>query len=281
MTTRVAVVGATGSLGQLAARLIEESSEYELFATLNSHSSLDDMVGADLVFEATLPSVSRSIVEFATSHGINTVVGTSGWSNDRVAELRKSLEGSRVGVVIVPNFSTGSVVATALATVAAHFFDSIEIVETHGEKKVDSPSGTAIRTAELIASYRGERGPVIAPHADQRARGAHIAGVPVHSLRMSGSATRQRVLFGGIGEAVTIDHETVSQGAYEAGIALALDATRAANGVTVGLDSLINIRSVFASLAQGDESVATLSAPGSDPIVEATSTGSPTQSAGS
>jgi len=251
MTTRVAVVGATGSLGKLASRLVDESSNYELFASLDSRSPLNDMVGADLVFDATRPSASPSIVEFATSRGINALVGTSGWSEDRVAALRTRLEGSRVGVVIVPNFSIGSVVSTALATAAACFFDSIEIVETHGEKKVDSPSGTAVRTAELMTAARRERGPVVAPHADQRARGAQVVGIPVHSLRMSGAATRQRVHLGGIGEAVMIEHETTSSRAYEAGILLALEAARVAESVTVGLDDLIGIRSVFASLGAG------------------------------
>ncbi len=252
MATRVAIVGSTGKLGRLATRLVEESSDYELFASLNSRSSLDDMVGADLVFEATRPSVSPSIVEFAARRGINALVGTSGWSHDRVAALQQQLVGVHAGVIIVPNFSIGSVVATALSTVAAQFFDSIEIVETHGEKKVDSPSGTAVRTAELIARARGKRGPLVAPHSDQRGRGACVDGVPVHSLRMPGSGARQRVHFGGTGESLTIGHDTVSQRAYEAGIVLALDAAREATGVTVGLDSLLDIRSVFLSLGRDD-----------------------------
>ncbi|MEP6480733.1 MAG: dihydrodipicolinate reductase C-terminal domain-containing protein, partial [Rhodoglobus sp.] len=115
------------------------------------------------------------------------------------------------------------------------------IVEAHHASKVDSPSGTAVRTAELMGTARGELGPVVAPHVDQRARGQQVSSIPIHSLRMQGVVAKQDVMFGGNGEVLTISHETLAPSSYEAGILLALRATRNARGVTVGLDKLIDL----------------------------------------
>jgi 4-hydroxy-tetrahydrodipicolinate reductase len=238
----VAVAGATGKLGSVAVRLIEAADDLELVAALDSRSALDAMLGADVLVDMTLPQVSPGIVAFAVDHGLKVLVGTSGWSADRILDLERRVaeyEGS--GAVVIPNFSLGSALGTAFATVAARFFDSIEIIETHGAGKVDSPSGTAVRTAELIGAARRERGPVDAPHTDQRARGQQVASVPIHSLRMRGVVAEQQVIFGGAGETLTIRHDTVGSEAYEAGILLALRATATTTGVVVGLDKLIDL----------------------------------------
>jgi 4-hydroxy-tetrahydrodipicolinate reductase len=242
MTTKVAVIGATGKMGQLVSRIIGESAEFDLVAQLDSKAELSEMLGADVAVDVTLPAVSQSVVEFAVAHGINVLVGTSGWSGDRIADLELVLASNPVvGVVIVPNFSIGSVLSTTFAAMAASFFDSIEIVEAHQASKVDSPSGTAVRTAELMGAARGSRGPVVAPHVDQRARGEQVASIPIHSLRMAGLLARQEVILGGTGELLTIKHEILDPNAYEAGILLALRAVRSARGLVVGLDKLIDL----------------------------------------
>lgn len=242
MTTRVAVIGATGTMGRLICALVEQADDYELVARLGSQSALSEMLGAEVAVDVTRPGVSQSVVDFATSNGLRVLVGTSGWSEDRIGSLAHRLAGrSDTGVVIIPNFSLGSVLATAFAATAARFYDSIEIVEAHRAAKIDSPSGTAVRTAELIGRARAELGPVSAPHTDQRARGQQVSSVPVHSLRLEGLLARQDVFLGGPGETVTISHNTLSATAYERGIMLALDATREARGVTVGLDQLIDL----------------------------------------
>jgi 4-hydroxy-tetrahydrodipicolinate reductase len=244
MITRVAVVGATGRMGQLASRLIEASDEFELHASLDSKAPLSDMLGADIVMDVTVPGVSQGVVEFAVANGLNVLVGTSGWSSDRIASLERSITDKlAVGVIIIPNFSVGSVLATSFAALAAPFFESMEIIEAHHASKVDSPSGTATRTAELMQDARAALGPVIAPHADQRARGQQVSSIPIHSLRMQGVVAKQDVIFGGTGETLTIVHETLSPTSYEAGIMLGLRAARTARGVTVGLDKLINLGS--------------------------------------
>ncbi|MBB5640333.1 4-hydroxy-tetrahydrodipicolinate reductase [Cryobacterium roopkundense] len=242
MTTRVAVIGATGKMGRLVCGLIEQTEGYELVARMGSSSSLDEMIGADVAVDLTRPGVSQSVVDFAIDHGLRVLVGTSGWSQDRIGSLAHRL-GDRddVGVVIIPNFSIGSVLATAFSALAARFYDSIEIVEAHQAGKVDSPSGTAVRTAELIGKARVARGPVSAPHTDQRARGQQVSNVPVHSLRLEGLLARQDVFLGGIGETLTISHNTLSPEAYTQGILLSLAATREARGVTVGLDQIVDL----------------------------------------
>ncbi|MDQ1573675.1 MAG: 4-hydroxy-tetrahydrodipicolinate reductase, partial [Actinomycetota bacterium] len=219
MTTKVAVVGATGRLGQLASRIIESADDLELVARLDSQSDLSEMLGADVVLDVTVPAVSQGVVEYAVANGINALVGTSGWTSERIVALERTINGNlAVGVIIVPNFSIGSVLATSFAVMAARFYDSIEIIEAHHASKIDSPSGTAVRTAELIGNARVTLGPVIAPHSDQRARGQQVSSVPIHSLRMQGIVAKQDVVFGGNGEILTVSHETLSPSAYEKGI---------------------------------------------------------------
>lgn len=260
MTTKVAVIGASGTMGALVSGLIERSAEYELVAGLGSKDPLSAMLGAEVAVDFTHPAVSQGVVDYAIANGINVLVGTSGWSSERIVTLQHKLDGMpTVGVVIVPNFSIGSVLVTAFSAMAARFYDSIEIIEAHHAGKVDSPSGTAVRTAELIGAARANLGPVAAPRTDQRARGQQVSSVPIHSLRMQGVIARQDVVFGGTGEVVTLRHETSSPSSYEAGLLLGLAATRTARGVLVGLDSLIDLgagTAIPADKSVADEGVA-------------------------
>lgn len=242
MTTTVAVVGASGKLGSVIRAVIDDTEGFEVTRTLGSASDPSEVAGVDLVVDASTPAASGEIVRAAAAHGINVLVGTSGWSAERIAGIRPVVEEAGIGVVIIPNFSLGSVVGTALAAAAARFFPSIEIVETHRETKIDSPSGTAVRTAELIAAARAGVGPVESPHVDQRARGQQVASVPVHSLRRPGVIARQETILSGPGETLAIVHDTVDAArAYAPGIRVALVAARDASGVVVGLDSLIDV----------------------------------------
>ncbi|HWM15013.1 MAG TPA: 4-hydroxy-tetrahydrodipicolinate reductase [Microbacterium sp.] len=242
MTTRVAIVGGTGKLGGIIGDVIAEDEGFEVVATLSSRSELAELDGADLVVDASTPAVSIDVVRAAIDRGINVLVGTSGWSAERIAMIRPLVDAAGTGAVFIPNFSLGSVLGSALAAAAAPFFPSIEIVEAHRETKVDSPSGTAVRTAELIAAARAGVGPVESPHIDQRARGQQVASVPVHSLRRAGVVARQDVILSGPGESLTLTHDTVDPAlAYAPGIRVALAAAREARGVIVGLDSFLDI----------------------------------------
>jgi 4-hydroxy-tetrahydrodipicolinate reductase len=242
MPTRVAVVGATGRLGTLVCQVVEAMPEMELVATLDSRSDLHDMLGADVAVDVTLPGVSAQVVEFALAQGIKILVGTSGWSADRIAPLQKKvLETPGASVFIVPNFSIGSTLQTLIAKTVAEHFESIEIVEAHHASKVDSPSGTAVRAAEEIAAIRRERGGVIAPHSNQTARGEQVQGIPVHSLRVNGVLATQDIVFGGVGETLTVTHDTHSRDAYQAGIVMALKYMDLHTGLSVGLENALGV----------------------------------------
>jgi 4-hydroxy-tetrahydrodipicolinate reductase len=242
MTTRVAIVGGTGKLGGIIRDVVEAEPGFAVHATLSSRDDIGRIAGADLVVDASTPAVSVDVVRAAVESGMNILVGTSGWSAERIALVRPLVEAAGTGAVFIPNFSLGSVLGSALAAAAAPFFPSAEIVEAHRDTKVDSPSGTAVRTAELIAEARSAEGPVLAPHVDQRARGQQVASVPVHSLRRPGVIARQEVILSGAGESLSIVHDTVdSAAAYAPGIRLALAHAVDARGVIVGLDSFLDI----------------------------------------
>lgn len=241
MTTQVALVGGTGRLGSIIREVIEGSEDFEVARVLGSGSEAAELDGVDLIVDASTPAVSVDIVRAGIERGINVLVGTSGWSQERISLVRPLVEDAGTGVVFIPNFSLGSVLGSALAAAAASFFPSAEIVETHRDTKIDSPSGTAVRTAELLAAGRTER-PFQAPFADQRARGQLVAGVSVHSLRLPGVIARQDTILSGPGESLTITHNTVEPAAaYAPGIRLALPFTRDAKGIHVGLESMIDI----------------------------------------
>jgi 4-hydroxy-tetrahydrodipicolinate reductase len=242
MTTRIAVVGASGRLGTQVCDVIAALPDADIIATLDSRSDLHDMLGADLAIDVTLPSVSSRVVDFALAQGIRVLVGTSGWSGDRVAQLTKTVDSMPgASVFIVPNFSLGATLQGVAARMLAEHFESIEIVETHHAGKVDSPSGTAVRVAEQISEVRRDRGGVIAPHSNQTARGELVAGVPIHSVRLSGVIAHQDIVFGGVGESLTLSHDTHSRDAYSAGIALAITFAMGHTGVSVGLEHALGL----------------------------------------
>lgn len=243
MATRIALVGASGKLGTIIRDVIDDMDGYDVVHALGSQDDLAAIADADLVIDATTPAVSIDVVRRAAAAGRDVLVATSGWSTERIAEVRSRVDAAGIRVLIVPNFSLGSVIATTLASMAGRFFDSVEIVETHRDTKIDSPSGTAVRTAELIADARAL--PVSAPHGDQQARGEQVAGVPVHSLRRPGVIAKQEVFLSGPGESLVITHDTIDPAAaYAPGIRLAVAAVGRGSGITVGLDSFLDLPDV-------------------------------------
>ncbi len=242
MVTSVAIVGSSGRMGGLIDRLLSSGDGFDVHARIGRHDPLDQIDGADIVIDVSTPATSPGVVAAALDRRIPIVVGTSGWTSERIAPVAARITAEpEQTALIIPNFSLGSALATRFAELAAPHFESIEIIEAHHAGKADSPSGTAIRTAELIAAARVELGPVAAPHADQRARGQQVASVPVHSMRMSGVSARQEVVLGGSGETVRIVHETLSDSSYEPGILLALGAAKPGGGLVVGLGALLGL----------------------------------------
>ncbi len=242
MSISVSVVGATGRMGKLALELIDGSQDLRLHSVLDSKSELSQVLGADVVFDVTRFDVSESVVAYCIDNGLKVVVGTSGWSASKLAALEPKLAASPdAAVLVIPNFSLGSMLASKFAAEAATFFNSIEIVEAHHAGKVDSPSGTAVRTAEMISHARAQAdlGQPLLPGVGQEARGQVAAGVPIHSLRIAGVSAKQDVLFGGESELLTISHETTSVKAYQTGILLSIRTAAKSNGLTVGLQAVV------------------------------------------
>lgn len=237
----VAVAGARGRLGSLVCEVVEVHPGFTLGAQLSSASAPDAGAEAAILFDVSHPDASQDIVERAIQRGQRVIVGTSGWNAARLAQLQTVVDRTEgATVLVVPNFSLGSVLESMLARIAAPHFSSIEIVEAHHDQKVDSPSGTAVRTAEIIAQARAGRG-IEAPFAEQPARGQLVSGVPVHSLRMQGVVAKQEVRFGGSGEVLTITHDTHSRDAYRSGIRASLEAVTELRGLVVGLESVLGL----------------------------------------
>lgn len=243
---RVAVIGANGRMGKAATAAINAATDLELVATLGRSDSLESLLaaGTQIVVELTVPDSSEANVRFAVEHGLHAIVGTTGWDAARQAALRDLLNLHQdVGILIAPNFALGSVLASRFAAQAAKYFDSVEIIELHHPHKVDAPSGTAIRTAQLIAEARS--GLPAAPDATETAldgaRGAVVQGVPVHSVRLAGLTAHQEVLLGSAGEQLTFRHDSFGQDSFMPGILLGIRQVAQHPGLSYGLDSYLEL----------------------------------------
>ncbi|GAA1358029.1 4-hydroxy-tetrahydrodipicolinate reductase [Arthrobacter koreensis] len=244
----VAVLGATGRMGSEAVQAVEAAPDMELVAALGRKDPLQTLVsaGARYVVDLTVPDSTEANVRFAVEHGMHAVVGTTGWDAGRLERLDALLAGHpETGVLIAPNFALGSVLASAFAAKAARYFESVEIVELHHPNKVDAPSGTAVRTAELMAAARAEAGIPASPDATTKevpgARGADVDGIRVHSVRLRGLVAHQEVLLGGEGEQLTIRHDSYDRASFMPGVLLGLREVAAHPGLTVGLDGYLNL----------------------------------------
>jgi 4-hydroxy-tetrahydrodipicolinate reductase len=244
----VAVLGANGRMGAEAVKAVEAAPDLKLVAALGRNDPLDTLrtSGAEIVVDLTVPDSTEANVRFAVEHGIHAVVGTTGWDAARLARLAELLAGQPgVGVLIAPNFALGSVLASAFAAKAARYFESVEIIELHHPDKVDAPSGTAVRTAQLIAAERAAAGVAPSPDATSTerpgARGCDVDGVRVHSVRLRGLVAHQEVLLGGPGEQLTLRHDSFDRASFMPGVLLGVRNVAANPGLTVGLDGYLDL----------------------------------------
>ncbi len=245
---KVGVLGARGRMGSESVRAIEAAEGLSLVAALDADDALEGLVdaGAEVVVDFTNPAAVMDNLRFCVTHGIHAVVGTSGFDDARIDEVRTiAAESPEVGVLIVPNFSIGAVLMMRFAQIAAPYFESVEIVELHHPGKVDAPSGTATRTAELIAEARREAGTGPSPDATTSdplgARGAVLDGVHVHAVRSRGLVAHQEVLFGDVGETLTIRHDSVHRESFMPGVVAGVRGVGSRPGVTVGLDAVLGL----------------------------------------
>mgnify|MGYP000154930965 FL=1 len=243
---KVGVLGARGRMGSEVVKAVTDAADMQLVASLDAGDSLDALVttGAQVVVDFTTPDVVMANLEFLISHNIHAVVGTTGFSEDRIATLEKQLAAHpQASVLIAPNFAIGAILMMQFAEKAAQYFESAEIIELHHPNKADAPSGTAGRTAGLIAAARKAAGLGAQPDATTTsidgARGADVDGVPVHSVRLRGLIAHQEVLFGGLGETLTIRHDSLDRAGFMPGVLLGVRKVSSHSGLTIGLDKFM------------------------------------------
>ena len=245
---RVGVLGALGKVGSEVCRAVEEADDTELVARIDADDELDGLVssGAQVVVDFTHPDVVMDNLEFCLDHGIHAVVGTTGFDDERLETLQRWLaDAPGVGVLVAPNFSIGALLMMRFAATAAPFYESVEVVELHHPDKADAPSGTARRTAQLIAAARREAGSGPVPDATSSAldgaRGADVEGIRVHGLRIRGLVAHQEVVLGGLGETLTIRHDSLDRASFTPGVLVGVRAIGSHPGLTVGLEQFLDL----------------------------------------
>ncbi|WP_299574286.1 4-hydroxy-tetrahydrodipicolinate reductase [uncultured Williamsia sp.] len=245
---RVGVFGSDGKVGQAIVDAVEAADDLDFTVGVDKGDDRSALVesGTQVVVDFTHPSVVMDNLEFLIGNGIHAVVGTTGFDDDRLAQVRSWLEASpETGVLIAPNFAIGAVLSMRFAAAAARFYDSVEVIELHHPHKADAPSGTAYRTARLIAQARADAGSKPMPDATSDeldgARGADVEGVRVHSVRVAGLVAHQEVLLGTQGETLTIRHDSIDRSSFAPGVLLGVREIGARPGLTVGLDDLLDL----------------------------------------
>ena len=245
---RVGVLGARGRMGAEVCRTVEGAEDLALVAMVDQGDWLSNIAdaGAEVVVDFTTPDTVMDHVHWCIEQGIHIVVGTSGFNESRYDRIRKWLTGHpNLGVIVAPNFGIGAVLMMAFAERAARHFHSAEIIELHHPNKLDAPSGTAQRTAELITAARAQAGLGAMPDATREelagARGADVKGVHIHSIRAAGLVAHQEVIFGTAGETLTIRHDSYDRSSFMPGVLLAIRAIQQRPGLTVGIGPLLDL----------------------------------------
>jgi len=243
---RVGVLGARGRMGAEVVKAVTNTSDLELVAQLDLGDSLDQLVasGAQVVVDFTTPDSVMKNLEFLIQNEIHAVVGTTGFDSARIDSLSKELsKHPKVGVLIAPNFAIGAVLMMEFAEKAARYFESAEIIEMHHPAKVDAPSGTAARTAELMTQARKDSKKAPMPDATKQsldgARGSKVGDIPIHSIRAQGLVAHQEVLLGGVGETLTIRHDSLDRAGFMPGVLLGVRSVINHPGLTHGLDKFM------------------------------------------
>lgn len=242
------VMGAQGRVGQAICAAVEEAPDLRLVAALDAGDRIETLTeqGARVTIDFTHPDVVMDTLDYCIAHGIHAVVGTTGFDEERLAVLTRQLASHpQVGVLIAPNFSIGALLMMRFAAIAAPFYESVEIVELHHPTKADAPSGTARRTAELVAQARAAHAMAPMPDATSTslpgARGAELDGVHVHSVRARGLLAHQEVILGGPGETLTVRHDSLDRSSFAPGALAAARVISQRAGLTVGLENLIDL----------------------------------------
>jgi len=247
-TINVGVIGARGKVGSQVCRGVEEAAGLSLVAQIDIGDDLGSLeaAGTHVAVDFTHPDAVLANLEHCIGHGIHAVVGTTGFDDERLESVRRWLAAApQVGVLVAPNFSIGALLMMRFAELAAPHFESVEVVEMHHPDKADAPSGTARRTAQLIAAARREAGlgpvPDATASALDGARGADVDGIRVHSQRVRGLVAHQEVLLGAPGETLTIRHDSLDRASFVPGVLAGIRAVADHPGLTVGLENYLHL----------------------------------------
>lgn len=243
---KVGVLGSRGRVGAEMCRAVEAAGDMRLVAAVDIGDAREPLTGADVAIDFTHPDAVMDNLRWCVEHGVHAVVGTTGFDAQRLETVRGWLAARPgVGALIAPNFAIGAVLMMHFARTAAPFFESVEIVELHHPNKADAPSGTARRTAELVAAAREKAGTPRSPDATttflEGARGAEADGVRVHAVRLAGLVAHQEVLLGGHGETLTIRHDSLSRESFVPGVLMAVRRVGEMPGLTVGIEALLGL----------------------------------------
>jgi 4-hydroxy-tetrahydrodipicolinate reductase len=245
---RVGVLGARGRVGTQVVKAVEATSDMEVVAMVDAGDWLFEVAdaGAEVIVDFTHPDVVMENLRFAVDQNIHAVVGTTGFTQQRLDQLKEWLEPKpELGVLIAPNFALGAVLAMRFAQQAARFYASAEIIELHHNRKADAPSGTAGHTAKLIAQARAAAGLAAGSDATTAelagARGASVEGVRVHSVRLPGLVAHEEILFGAEGETLTIRHDSMDRSSFMPGVLLGVREILTRPGLTVGLENVLEL----------------------------------------
>jgi 4-hydroxy-tetrahydrodipicolinate reductase len=251
VAVRVGVLGSHGRMGSLVCQAVADADELELVAAVDAVDTPDPAgalveAGVDVAVDFTTPTAVMDNIERLVADGVHAVVGTTGFDEARLAVVRGLVERAPgVGVLIAPNFAVGAVLMMRFARAAAPFYESVEVIELHHPDKLDAPSGTARLTAEQVAAARAEAGLGPVPDATATAldgaRGATVAGIPVHAVRLRGLVAHQEVILGGPGETLTLRHDSYDRSSFLPGVILGVRHVVAHPGLTVGLEPVLGL----------------------------------------
>ncbi|MBW8349069.1 4-hydroxy-tetrahydrodipicolinate reductase [Bacillus sp. IITD106] len=261
---RIVVAGPRGRMGREAVNLVKETPEFELVAVLDrknngmllseleGFSTLDvkiytdveecfQNVDADVLIDLTVPETGYLHTKTALSHGVRSVVGTTGFTEEEISELRKLAEEKDIGCIIAPNFAIGAILMMKFSQMAAKYFKNVEIIELHHDQKLDAPSGTALKTAQMITANREKRkqGHPNEKETIKGARGANYEGMRIHSVRLPGLVAHQQVLFGAPGETLTIRHDSYNRASFMTGVKMSVETVMKLNTLVYGLEHIL------------------------------------------
>lgn len=257
---RVIVIGALGKMGRTVCDAVIAEDDLELAAAVDTayaddarHAETDglpdiprydslaaclDAVAYDVAVDFTVPDQVFANIMACLDSGVRCVVGTTGLKDGQLDDIREAASASGTGCLIAPNFAIGAVLMMEMAKIAARYLPACEIIEQHHDGKLDAPSGTALRTAELVAEDRGAERTVPGPEGNA-ARGVTYKGVSIHSVRLPGLVAHQEVVFGGQGQTLTIRHDSISRESFMPGVVLSIRRVMELDGLVVGLEKIM------------------------------------------